>query len=44
MDKNLVLSFPKLSSRFLSLLSDMQKMEQTDELNRGFESLSNRHI
>ena len=44
MDKNLVLSFPKLSAHFLSLFSNMQKMEKTDELDRGFESLSNRHI
>ena len=44
MDKNLVLSFPKLSTHFLSLFRNMQKMEKTDELNRSFESLSNRHI
>ena len=44
MDKNLVLSFPKLSTHFLSLFSNMQKMEKTDELKLGFESLSNRHI
>ena len=44
MGKNLVLSFPKLSTHFLSLLSNMQKMEKTDGLKLGFESLSNRHI
>ena len=44
MDKNLVLSFPKLSTHFLSLFRNMQKMQKTDELNRSFESLSNRHI
>ena len=44
MDKNLVLSFPKLSTHFLNLIRNMQIMEITDELNLGFESLSNRHI
>ena len=44
MDKNQVLLCREMSSNVVSLLSNMQKMEKTDELNRGFESLSNRHI
>ena len=42
--RNHVLSFPKLSTHFLNLIRNMQIMEKTDELNLGFESLSNRHI